>query len=129
MATKSELHLSRRERQIMDAIYARGEASVTEVRQALAEAPSYSAVRTLMNILETKGHLKHRSEGIKYIYLPTRSRKEVSKVAVRRLLTTFFDGSMADAVAALLDASHAKMTTAELDRLAQMIEQARKDRK
>jgi predicted transcriptional regulator len=127
MSSPSEMHLSRRERQIMDIIYARGEASVSEVHQAMADRPSYSAVRALMRILEEKGHLRHRTEGTKYIYLPTRSRKEVSRTAVRRLLKTFFDGSVADAVAALLEASQIKPTQEELDRLAQLIEQARKD--
>lgn len=129
MNARPESHLSRRERQIMDIIYGRGQASVGDVHQAMTDRPSYSAVRTLMTILEQKGHLRHRAEGIKYVYQPTRSHKEVSRTAARRLLKTFFDGSIADAVAALLEASQTKATPEELDRLAQLIEQARKDGK
>jgi BlaI family penicillinase repressor len=127
MAAKSELHLSRRERHIMDAVYARGEASVAEVRRAIADAPGYSAVRALMRILEEKGYLRHRAEGVKYVYAPTRSRKQVSRAAVRRLIGTFFDGSVADAVAALLEGGEARPSAEELDRLARLIDKARKE--
>jgi predicted transcriptional regulator len=127
MPAPSEIHLSRRERQIMDIIYARGEASVTEVHQAMGNRPSYSAVRALMGILEGKGHLRHKSVGNKYIYLPTRSRQAVSRSAIRRLLETFFDGSAAQAATAILEAAETKPTGEELDRLSQLIEQARKD--
>jgi len=127
MPAKSESHLSRRERQIMDIIYARGSASVSQVRKAMPNAPSYSAVRALMGILEDKGHLKHRTEGNKYVYLPTRSRKEASRSALRRLLWTFFNGSAEQALAALLDVSRSGPDSQELDRLAKLIEKARKE--
>ena len=127
MARPSAAHLSRRERQIMDIIYRRGHASVSEVLGDMEDPPSYSAVRALMRILEEKGHLKHRKEGNKYIYLPTRSRREASNSATRRLLETFFDGSTAKAVAALLEVSDLQPGDKELDRLAEMIEKARKE--
>ena len=125
MPAKTEAHLSRRERQIMDIIYARGQASVRQVRLAMDDPPSYSAVRALLRILEDKGRLKHKAEGNRYIYLPTRSRKDASRSAVRRLLRTFFDGSTEQALAALLDVSGARPTAEELDRLARLIENAR----
>jgi BlaI family transcriptional regulator, penicillinase repressor len=127
MPTQPETHLSRRERQIMDILYARGQASVAEVRQVLADAPGYSAVRALMRIMEEKGHLKHRNEGARYIYLPTRNRKAVSRAAASRLLATFFDNSVEQAVAALLEARREKPSQDELQRLAHLIDQARKE--
>jgi len=127
MGRHGEDHLSRRERQIMDIIYARKRASVAEVHQSMPAPPSYSSVRALMRILEEKGHLKHKAEGNRYVYLPTRSREAASKSAVRRLLRTFFDGSTERAVAALLAASDAKPTHEELDRLTRLIEKARKE--
>ena len=127
MPAKSEAHLSRRERQIMDIVYALGRASISQVRQAMTDAPSYSAVRALMRILEEKGHLKHTAEGKKYIYLPARSRKAASRSAVRRLLRTFFDGSTEQALAALLEVSDAAAAPEELDRLAKLIEKAGKE--
>lgn len=127
MAGKPETHLSRRERQIMDVVYARGRASVAEVHEALPDRPSYSAVRALMRILEEKGHLKHVAAGARYIYLPTRSRREASRSAMRRLLQTFFGGSTEQALAALLDAAPNGPSDEELDRLARLIDQARKE--
>ena len=127
MPARSEVHLSRRERQIMDIMYARGRASVSEVHETIPDAPSYSAVRALMRILEEKGHLKHETQGNRYIYLPTRSRKEASRSAVHRLLQTFFDGSREQALAALLAVSPSRPTPEELDRLAKLIEDARKE--
>jgi predicted transcriptional regulator len=127
MPAKPETHLSRRERQIMDIIYAGGPASVSQVRRAMADPPSYSAVRALMRILEQKGHLRHKAKGNKYIYLPTRSRQSASRSAARRLLRTFFDGSTEQALAALLDVSPTEPTPEELDRLARIIENARKE--
>ncbi len=127
MPAKSEVHLSRRERQIMDIIYARGRASIWQVHETMPDAPSYSAVRALMRILEEKGHLKHKAEGIKYIYQPTRSRKAASRSAVRRLLRTFFDGSTEQALAALLEVSASGATPEELDRLAKLIAKAKKE--
>jgi predicted transcriptional regulator len=119
--------LSRRERQIMDIVYARGEASAAEVHAGLPDAPSYSAVRALLAILVDKGHLKHRSEQGRYIYVPTRRRAQVGRSALRRVLDTFFEGSLEKAVAALLQGSDANLSPEELQRLGQLIEQARKE--
>jgi predicted transcriptional regulator len=127
MPDSSSHHLTRRERQIMDIIYARGEAAAADVHQALPDAPSYSAVRALLRILEDKGHLTHTEEGGKYVYAPTRPRETAGKSALRRVLETFFDNSAEKAVAALLDASDPGISAEELDRLARLIEQARKD--
>jgi len=119
--------LSRREREIMDVIYRRGEATVAEVIEGMAEPPSYSAVRALMNILEEKGHLRHKKAGARYVYVPTRPRQRAGKEALRRLSTTFFGGSVSDTVAALLDVSREELNLEEMDRLARLIEEARKE--
>jgi predicted transcriptional regulator len=119
--------LSRRERQIMDIVYAQGEASAAAVHAALPDPPSYSAVRALLAILVKKGHLKHRSEGGRYIYAPTRRRAQVGRSALRRVLDTFFEGSLEKAVAALLQGSDANLSLEELQRLGQLIQQARKE--
>jgi BlaI family transcriptional regulator, penicillinase repressor len=119
--------LSRRERQIMDIVYAQGEASAAAVHAALPDPPSYSAVRALLAILVDKGHLKHRTEQGRYIYVPTRRRAQVGRSALRRVLDTFFEGSLEKAVAALLQGSDANLTADELQRLGQIIEQARKE--
>lgn len=101
MARTNPLYLSRRERQIMDIVYARGQASVNEVLDNLPDPPSYSAVRALMRILEDKGHLKHRKKGIKYVYEPTRKRKDAAKIVLRNIVDTYFGGSYSEAVSAL----------------------------
>jgi predicted transcriptional regulator len=118
---------SRRERQIMDIVYARGEASAADVHAALPDAPSYSAVRALLAILVDKGHLKHRTEKGRYIYSPTRRRTKVGRSALRRVLDTFFEGSLEKAVAALLQGADANLSQEELHRLGKLIEQARKE--
>jgi predicted transcriptional regulator len=119
--------LSRRERQIMDAIYRAGEATAQEVRDALPDAPSYSAVRALLRILESKGHVKHRQDGPRYVYEPTVPRERARKSALRQVVRTFFDGSAEDAVAALLDLSRGGLSDEELDRLERLIDQARRE--
>jgi len=125
MTKEPEHALSRRERQIMDAIYARGEATAEEVREALPDPPSNSAVRALLRILEQKGHLRHVSDGIRHVYKSTRARHKAARSAIRRLVRTFFKGSAEKAVAALLEASDGKLSDEELDRLAERIDQAR----
>lgn len=117
--------LSRRERQIMDIIYARGQASAADVVAALPDPPSYSAVRALLRILEQKGHLRHLADGPRYVFLPTVSRDRARRSALRGLVRTFFDGSPAQAAAALID--EAEMSTDDFARLADMIEKARKE--
>ena len=127
MARKSHADLSRRERQIMDIIYRRGEASVAQVLEDLPDTPSYSTVRALLRILEGKGHLKHGKDGPRYVYRPTRSQRAAARSALRRVLETFFNGSAEKAVAALLDVSDADLTPEELERLGKLIDKARKD--
>ena len=126
MARKSATHFSRREQQIMDIVYLQGQASVNEVLTHIPDPPSYSAVRALLRILEEKGHLKHKKEGPRYIYLPIRSRKNASRTALKRVVKTFFDNSVEKTVAALLDTSDTKLDKKQLDQLARLIDQAKK---
>jgi BlaI family penicillinase repressor len=126
MAGKPEEHLSRRERQIMDIIYARGQAAAAEVFDDLPDPPGKTAVRTLLRILEEKGHLKHKQEGLRYIYQPSRARGHAGRSALQRVLRTFFDGSLEKAVAAHLGDSASDLSAEELARLADLINQARK---
>ena len=121
------LHLSRRERQIMDVLYRRGRATAAEVRQQLPDPPSYSAVRAMLRVLEGKGHIRHEEEALRYVYRPTLPRERAKRSALKHLVETFFDGSAGLAVAAILDGSAAKLSTEELDRLSQLIEKARKE--
>ena len=121
--------LSRRERQIMDILYARGSATAAEVQQNIPDAPSYSAVRALLRILEEKGHVRHSYDGPRYVYAPIVSRPVAQKSALRQLVKTFFDGSTSNAVAALLDMSGKDLSEKELDRLAKIVEQAKHEEK
>jgi predicted transcriptional regulator len=118
--------LSRRERQILDILYQRGQATAAEVQNALPEPPSYSAVRALLRILEDKGHVRHQQDGPRYVYVPTIARENAKRSALRHVLRTFFDGSAEQAISALLDESSTKLSPAELDRLARLIEDARR---
>ena len=127
MAAKESIHLSRRERQIMDVIYELGQATVAEVRSRLPDPPGYSAVRAAIRVLEQKGHLKHRHDGPRYVYLARVPRTKASKSALRRVLQTFFDGSTEAAVAALLDMKSADLSPDDLDRLAALIDQAKRE--
>jgi predicted transcriptional regulator len=124
MAQPSD-QLSRRERQIMDVIYARGQATAAEVTAALPDPPSYSAVRALLRILEQKGHLRHQEDGPRYVFLPTVSRDRARRSALRNLVRTFFDGSPAQAAAALLD--QADLSEDDMARLSELIDKARKE--
>lgn len=117
--------LTRRERQIMDLIYQAGRATAAEVRAGLPEAPSDSAVRTLLRLLEEKGHLTHEEEGQKYVYRPTTPRRDAGRSALRHLVDTFFGGSVERVVAALLDESGRELDPAARDRLAARIQAAR----
>jgi len=119
-------NLSRRERQIMDVVYRTGRATASEVQGGMPEPPSYSAVRAHLRTLEEKGHLRHVEEGGRYVYLPTVSRNKVRKQAVRHLLDTFFDGSVEDAVAALIDGGDLELTERERKGLLDRIETARR---
>ena len=127
MAEQWHTNLSRRERQIMDVVYQRGEASVADVLGGLPDPPSYSAVRAMLRILEDKGLLSHHKEGPRYVYSPTLARQRAARSALQRVLQTFFDGSTEHAVAALLDIAESELSDAELSRLATLIEQAGKE--
>ena len=118
--------LSRRERQILDILYQRGQATAADVQAALPEPPSYSAVRALLRILEEKGHVRHEQDGPRYVYLPTVAHDNAQRSALRHILQTFFNGSAEQAISALLGDASGKMSSAELDRLARMIDTARK---
>jgi predicted transcriptional regulator len=121
--------LSRRERQIMDILYRRGKSSASDVRDGMANAPSYSAVRAMLRILEEKGHIKHQAEGLKYVYVPTVNHDKAKRSAVKHLVDTFFKDAPEQVVAALLDVSSTRLTTAELDRMSEIIEKARREDK
>jgi len=125
MADSAYQRLSRRERQIMNIIYALGEASATQVLDAMPDPPSRTAVRTLLGILEDKAHLKHGKKGREFVYQPTRRRASVGRSALRQVLHTFFDGSLEKAVAMHLSDPNAELTPDELKRLADLIRQAR----
>jgi predicted transcriptional regulator len=120
------LDLSRRERQIVDALYKLGRASAADIRSEIPDPPSYSAVRALLRILEDKGHVRHEQDGPRYVYVPTIARDSAKRSAMRHLVQTFFDGSAAQAMSALIDTSAVRLTDSELDRLEQLIDQARK---
>ena len=125
MADSAHRQLSRRERQIMDVIYQQGSATAAEVMERLADPPSHSAVRAMLRVLEEKGHLQHEQDGPRYVYKPTVTRERARRSALRHLVRTFFNGSTGEAVAALLDMSDAKLSEAEVDRLARLIDQAK----
>jgi predicted transcriptional regulator len=118
--------MSRRERQIMDAIYRRGRATAAEVLADLPDPPSYSAVRAMLRLLEEKGHLRHEQDGPRYVFLPVVHRDRAQRSALTHVVRTFFNGSATDAVAALLDEG-GKLSQADLDRLAEMIDRAREE--
>jgi predicted transcriptional regulator len=123
----SHTDLSRRERQIMDILYQRGKATASEVLEALPNRPSYSAVRAMLRVLEEKGHVRHEEQGLRYVYLPTVARDKAKRSAVKHMLETFFNDSAEQAVAALLEAR--APSPDELDRMAKLIEEARKEGK
>ena len=119
--------LSRRERQIMDIIYEMKEASALQVMERLPSPPSYSAVRALLRVLEQKGHLVHRQDGPRYVYVPRLAKDKARRSALAHLKQTFFDGSTADVVAALLDASDDDLSEDDYRRLSELIDKARKE--
>ena len=121
--------LTKRERQIMDVLYRLGRATAAEIMAAMDGAPTYSTIRTQLRVLETKGHVRHEEEGLRYVYLPTIRRSAARRSALKHLVDTFFDGSSAKAVAALLGGEAAKVTDEDLDRIAQLVDEARSDSK
>jgi predicted transcriptional regulator len=122
-----EEHLSRRERQIMDVLHAKGQATAAEVLATLPSPPGYSAVRALLRILEKKGHVRHRAEGGRYVYGPRTSPQTARRSALRRVVSTFFQGSVAQTMAALLETADAELSDTELIQLQQLIKKARKE--
>lgn len=126
MAREPHVHLTRRERQIMDIVYARGRVTVSEVQRELPDAPSYSAVRALMRKLEEKGHVRHDASGPRYVYEATLPRERAKRSALDRLIRTFFDGSPSRTVAAVLDLRSTELSDAELEEMAALIERARR---
>jgi len=127
MPKEPHANLSRRERQIMDVIYSHGSCTVQDMVDQLPDPPSYSAVRAMLRLLEEKGHLQHRHDGPRYVYQPIVPREKARESAMRQMLRTFFDGSAEQAVATLLDVSGSEISREELDRLAELIDQTRKE--
>lgn len=126
-ATALSAHLGRRERQIVETVYRLGRASVAEVRAELVDPPSYSAVRGMLNLLEEKGHLRHVSEGLRYVSLPVVAPAEASRTAMAHVVRTFFGGSTADAASALFNLPDRKMSREELEQLSRLVNQARRE--
>jgi BlaI family transcriptional regulator, penicillinase repressor len=120
--------LSRRERQIMDVLFARGRATGQEIQEGLPDQPNYSSVRTILRVLERKGYVRHVEEGLRYVYEPTVPREAASRSALQRIIRTFFDGSAKEAVAALLDPAAFHLSEKELKELARVIDSAKTDR-
>jgi BlaI family transcriptional regulator, penicillinase repressor len=121
----TDRNLSRRERQIMDILFSRGRATAAEIHEALPDRPSYSAVRAKLRVLEEKGHVRHQAEDLRYVYLPTVRRETARRSALRHVVQTFFEGSVEQTVAALLDRSSASLSPEELERIARLVDEAR----
>jgi predicted transcriptional regulator len=119
--------LTRREREIMDILHRRGRATAHEVMADLADPPSYSAVRTFLRLLEERGHVRHEQDGPRYVYTPTVARRDAQRSALAHLVDTFFDGSIEDAVATLVESSKPKLSAQELDRIAALVAKAKKE--
>jgi predicted transcriptional regulator len=126
---RTDVELSRRERQIMDVLFARGRAPGQEIQAALADQPNYSSVRTILRVLERKGYVRHAEEGLRYVYEPTVARETARRSALQRIIRTFFDGSAKETVAALLDPAAFDLTNEELNELSRMIARAKQERK
>ena len=120
-------NLSRRERQIMDVLFQKGQATAADIMRNIPEPPSYSAVRAMLRVLEEKGHVRHVQDGPRYVFIPTVTRDKAKRSAMKHMLDTFFEGSAAQAVATLLDDSGAKLSDDELERLSSLIDKARKE--
>src|SRR5215207_3605828 len=117
--------LTKRERQIVDVLYRLGRATAAEIMAAMPGAPTYSTVRTQLRVLEAKGHVKHEEQGLRYVYMPTVPRRAARKSALKHLVDTFFEGSSAKAVAALLGGEAARVSDEELERIAELVRDAR----
>jgi predicted transcriptional regulator len=119
--------LGRRERQIMDILFRRGHATASEVLEDLPDAPSYSAVRGMLRLLESKGHVRHRWDGPRHVFFPVQTAEQVQRKAARHVLHTFFNNSMEAAVEALLGGAVKPASAEELNRLARLVERARRN--
>ena len=121
-ASDPAAHLGKRERQIMEVVYRRGRATVSDVLSDLPDPPSYSSVRAMLRYLEGKGHLQHEEDGPRYVYVPTASKQEVRKSALGHVVRTFFDGSVSSVVAALIENS--ELSSEEYERLSRLLDEA-----
>ena len=119
--------LSRRERQIMDILFSRGQATASDVLDALPDPPGYSAVRALLRILEEKGHVRHVKDGLRYVYMPLVARQSAAQSALRQVVQTFFGGSVEKAVASLLSTADTRLSDEEWERLSRLIDQAKEE--
>jgi predicted transcriptional regulator len=128
-ARSLQTFLTKRERQIMDRLYRLGRATASEVLEGLPGAPSYSTVRTQLRVLETKGHVRHEEQGLRYVYVPTVPRHSARKSALKHLVDTFYEGSTAKVVAALLGGEASRVTDEELDHMVELINSARGESK
>ena len=126
-ATRAHAALTKRERQIMDALYRLGRATASEILEQMPGAPSYSTVRTQLRILEEKGHVRHEEQGLRYLYVPTVPRHAARRTALRHLVDTFFDGSPASLVTALLGSDASKLSDDDLERIERIVKAARSD--
>lgn len=126
MSAKAAPPLTKRERQIMDALYKLGRATAAEIRVRLDGAPADSTVRTQLRVLEAKGHVRHEELGLRYVYTPTVPRHSARRSALRHLVDTFFDGSAAKAVVALVGGEAARVSDEDLDRIARLVDEARR---
>jgi BlaI family transcriptional regulator, penicillinase repressor len=127
MGEDAEIQLGRRERQIVEILYRLGRASVAEVRASLPDPPTYSAVRGMLNLLEEKGHVRHRRDGIRYVYAPAVAPSKARQSALRHLVSTFFEGSTLAAAAALLEMSESRLSPGEKEHLAKLIARREKE--
>ena len=128
-ASKADPDLSRRERQIMDVLFAHGRATGQEIQEGLPDKPNYSSVRTILRVLERKGYVRHVEEKLRYVYEPTVARETARRSALQRMIRTFFDGSAKEAAAALLDPAAFHLTEEELKDLGRLVDRAKKERR
>jgi predicted transcriptional regulator len=118
---------SRRERQVMDILYARGQATATEIYEALPEPPTFSAARAVIRTLEEKGHVRHEERGLRYVYMPVVPLHKAKQSALAHVLTTFFEGSPSQLMATLLESSRSKPSRKELERLEELVRKAKEE--
>ena len=120
--------LSRRERQILDVIYRLGRATASEVLERIDDAPTYTTIRGLLRVLESKGHIRHEEDDGRYVYYPVVTKQRAAKSAIRHVVKTFFDGSPSEALAALLGGERT-LDAREIERLAKIVDEARRKEK